>query len=60
MGDGCCTPLLYGDRKGHVRRWDVASDLVDHTWQNKNHVFPVQGPSVTVAAVRYRAAPTRS
>ena len=34
--------------------------LVDHTWQNKNHVFPVQGPSATIAAVRYRAAPTRS
>jgi hypothetical protein len=33
---------------------------VDHTWQNKNRVFPVQGPSVTIAAVRHRVAPARS
>jgi hypothetical protein len=33
---------------------------LDQTWQNKNRVFPVQGPSVAVAAVRRRAATTRS
>ena len=55
MADRCCTPLLYGYEKGHVRRWDMASELVDHTWQNKNRVFPVQGVDVTVAAVRRRA-----
>ena len=39
---------------------DGARTSVDHTWQNKNRIFPVQGPFVTIAAVRYRAAPTRS
>jgi len=28
--------------------------IVDQTWQNKNRVFPVQGPDVTVAAIRRR------
>jgi hypothetical protein len=31
MGDRCCTPLLYGHQKGHVRRWDMASELVGDT-----------------------------
>ena len=31
--------------------WVRVTDLVDHTWQNKNRIFPVQGPCVTVAAV---------
>lgn len=35
------------------------ANYVDHTWQNKNRIFPVQGPSVTVPAVRARAATTR-
>jgi hypothetical protein len=38
----------------------LSSGLVDHTWQNKNHILPLQGPSVTIAAVRFRAAPARS
>jgi len=29
-------------------------DLVDQTWQNKNRVFPGQGPDVAVQAVRRR------
>jgi hypothetical protein len=31
MGDRCCTSLLYGHKKGHVRRWDMASELVGDT-----------------------------
>jgi hypothetical protein len=30
---------------------------VGRTWQNRNRVVPVQGPDVTVMAVRRRAAP---
>jgi hypothetical protein len=33
---------------------------VDQTWQNKNRVLPVQGPSVAVAAVHRRATAARS
>src|SRR4051794_14252451 len=31
MDDRCCTSLLYGYEKGHVRRWDMASELVGDT-----------------------------
>ena len=27
----CCTPLQYGHKRGHVNRWDMASDLVGDT-----------------------------
>ena len=29
---------------------------VDHTWQNKNRVYPAQGPDMPVAAVRRRTS----
>jgi len=53
-------PPRFGPRPGtrFGARWVRVS--VDHTWQNKNRVFPVQGPSVMVTAVRRRATPTRS
>jgi integrase len=44
------------ERRGHNHRWIMAPDLVDRTYQNKNHVFPVQGREVMVAAVRRRNA----
>jgi hypothetical protein len=28
MDDGCCTPVLYGNETGHLRRWKMACDLV--------------------------------
>jgi hypothetical protein len=31
MDDRCCTSLLYGHKKGHVRRWNMACDLVGDT-----------------------------
>ena len=31
MADHCCTPLLYGYKRAHVRRWDMGSDLVGDT-----------------------------
>jgi DNA mismatch endonuclease, patch repair protein len=34
--------------------------MADQTWQNKNRVCAVQGPSVTVTAVRRRATPIPS
>jgi hypothetical protein len=54
MVDRCCTSLLYGHDKYHVHRWNTAFELVDQTWQNKNRVFAVEGPDVTVTAVRRR------
>ncbi len=31
MDDRSCTSLLYGHERGHVRRWNMASDLVGDT-----------------------------
>lgn len=45
--------LLAATAKGHGSSRAV---VVDHTWQNKNRVFPVHGPDVAVAAVRRRVS----
>jgi hypothetical protein len=42
------------DQNGHIHRWDVAGDLVDHTWQNPNRIPAAQGSIVSVPAVRAR------
>ncbi len=31
MAERCCTSVLYGHERGHVRRWDMASELVGDT-----------------------------
>ena len=53
---------MSGSRVSAIRRTRTGgpSGARNHRWQNKNRIFTVQGPSVTIAAVCQRAAPTRS
>jgi hypothetical protein len=55
-GSRSCTVLLYGHYKGHVHRWIVACELVDHTWLHTNCVPAAQGPIVVVGAIRSQSA----
>ena len=41
-----------GPQKGHIHPWNVASDLVGNSCQNKNRVPTVQGPIVGALPVR--------
>ncbi len=41
MGDYCCTSLLYGHDKGHIRRWNVASELRGRYWDRTSDLFGV-------------------
>jgi hypothetical protein len=49
-------PALEGPAQPTCR---FVPTLVDRTWQNKNRIFPVQGPYVTVPPVRRRVARRR-
>jgi hypothetical protein len=31
----CCTLLLYGKKKGHLHRWEMASELRGRYWDRK-------------------------
>ena len=51
-----------GMTRGHVRRWDMASDLVGDTYKGANRIPAAQGPTIMIKSVRTRkpglAAPT--
>jgi hypothetical protein len=38
-----------------IHQWIAAPELVDHTWQNPNHIPAAHGTIVTVVPVRRRA-----
>jgi hypothetical protein len=59
IGDNDEGPALDGPALTNQRAVRALPTAVDRSWQNKNRVFPVQGPDVTVAAVRRRASARR-
>jgi hypothetical protein len=37
----CCTLLLYGKKKGHPHRWEMASELRGRYWDRTSDLFGV-------------------